>query len=390
MCAASKVKCSKKRPICSRCNRLHYPCFYSPTRRNGRPNPTGRNSSQRTPRPTAVASNQHRVNIQSNQNSGPDSNASPDGEQNSQMYDSGGETANALPGSEYGFDSDTILEPQIGFPWTDHSIFSLSHHTREKYLMRDVGVFDFEDRDNRATSSQAGGSCRQSTSSDDTSTLSPNTSAHGSGDSITTDRMSDVLAFAQVSPSNPSEHDCAMVAIHILQDLNVRITQRLSSATSIARSESSTLGSLIKTTSTILVCSCSQKTDVGLLVAAVCATILDIYEALLRDFTMSNTPRASTDDPTYVTISSNNDMVRDAGPMVSRAYHLQDGPSEEETIMLILGRLSNLANLVTQLCKRYSQDAEEASAEFLTALAGSLKTRLMSMIDEATDWLIHV
>ena len=33
MCSASKVKCDKQKPICSRCERLGYPCFFSPARR---------------------------------------------------------------------------------------------------------------------------------------------------------------------------------------------------------------------------------------------------------------------------------------------------------------------------------------------------------------------
>ncbi|CAF9919988.1 MAG: hypothetical protein HETSPECPRED_004133 [Heterodermia speciosa] len=33
MCSASKIKCDKQKPICGRCERLDYPCFFSPARR---------------------------------------------------------------------------------------------------------------------------------------------------------------------------------------------------------------------------------------------------------------------------------------------------------------------------------------------------------------------
>ncbi|KAL8795404.1 MAG: hypothetical protein Q9195_002145 [Heterodermia aff. obscurata] len=33
MCSASKIKCDKQKPICGRCERLDYPCFFSPAKR---------------------------------------------------------------------------------------------------------------------------------------------------------------------------------------------------------------------------------------------------------------------------------------------------------------------------------------------------------------------
>ncbi|KAL2195742.1 hypothetical protein P885DRAFT_79178 [Corynascus similis CBS 632.67] len=45
MCSASKVRCDRQKPICGRCEKLAYPCFYSPARRVGRPQ--GRSTQQR-------------------------------------------------------------------------------------------------------------------------------------------------------------------------------------------------------------------------------------------------------------------------------------------------------------------------------------------------------
>lgn len=45
--SASKVKCDKQRPVCSHCNRLGYPSFYSLARRKGRPHPHRNQGTQR-------------------------------------------------------------------------------------------------------------------------------------------------------------------------------------------------------------------------------------------------------------------------------------------------------------------------------------------------------
>lgn len=37
-CSSSKVRCTKEKPCCMRCDKLGYDCFYSPARRVGRPN----------------------------------------------------------------------------------------------------------------------------------------------------------------------------------------------------------------------------------------------------------------------------------------------------------------------------------------------------------------
>ncbi|KAE8370570.1 hypothetical protein BDV27DRAFT_167478 [Aspergillus caelatus] len=46
VCSASKLRCDKQKPTCSRCANLNRPCTYSPARRGGRPHRVRRKSSQ--------------------------------------------------------------------------------------------------------------------------------------------------------------------------------------------------------------------------------------------------------------------------------------------------------------------------------------------------------
>ncbi|KAK5061593.1 hypothetical protein LTR84_008137 [Exophiala bonariae] len=45
-CAASKIRCDKQKPLCGRCERLGYPCFYSPARRTGYARSRGVNQNE--------------------------------------------------------------------------------------------------------------------------------------------------------------------------------------------------------------------------------------------------------------------------------------------------------------------------------------------------------
>ncbi|KAB5566221.1 hypothetical protein GE09DRAFT_730862 [Coniochaeta sp. 2T2.1] len=52
-CSASKVRCTKEKPTCTRCTKLEHDCYYSPARRIGRPNRTF--SSDRDSTPSSIA-----------------------------------------------------------------------------------------------------------------------------------------------------------------------------------------------------------------------------------------------------------------------------------------------------------------------------------------------
>ena len=45
-CSASKIRCTKEKPSCARCEKMGYTCFYSPARRVGRPHRSKDSSSR--------------------------------------------------------------------------------------------------------------------------------------------------------------------------------------------------------------------------------------------------------------------------------------------------------------------------------------------------------
>jgi hypothetical protein len=153
-----------------------------------------------------------------------------------------------------------------------------------------------------------------------------------------------------ISP-NACDEDCAMLAMNTLQDLNMTSLKRVASGTSASEMETETIdapmrtvSTAIKCISTILVCPCSQKTDVGLLAAAVCTAILDTYGSIFRNCTPREGAR-------------------------------------------VLEELPKVASLVMQFNKRCCQDVKGYSGNLLPALGASLKARLQSMTNEAIDCL---
>ena len=391
MCSASKVRCNKEKPICSRCNQLGYPCFYSPARRMGRPHPPRNTSSRSKPR-AAVESPEGQPTIRPwDESVEPESNASFDDTQMYLEHDIREETISKLQRSEndfndavLGFRGSTISQSgQTKGPQIDHYIFEESSRGRRKGHDEDTAIFHIDDRDNRASSIEVDELYCHAILSDDTAMLLPNTSNYSSCTSSTFDQLSEILACGEGSASDASEYDCATVAMSMLQHLNMMSTERLSSATSIGEIKAPTLDALIHTVSmaikrvsTILVCPCSQKPDVGLLAAAVCTAILDTYGNVFHNSSRSKTHCSF--------------VSRDANRMETCTKSLKDGPDKKVTIMRVLIELPKVANLVMQFAKRYTPDAEECSADFLPVLAASLKSRLKSMTHEATNWLAQV
>ncbi len=407
-CSASKLRCGSEKPTCSRCSMSNSPCSYSPTRRVAKSDPArGNRPSRKKPRPARSPLKQQHVKRPGSQNSGLESNALPDEGQSSQQPDPREKTIKPSQGPEYGFESDIVLNScgsvmsqnwQMGFPQTAHSISPESYHARPIHHVGEdtVDVFTFNDREDGANSLELNGSYRQPKSSNDSRTLHPNISNRRSSSSIRNDHISEVLAFAQGSASNPSEHDCAMLALDMLQDLNTKTMWPPTSAYPAGESEKVTIESLLNTTSiamkrvsTILVCPCSQKIDVGLLAATICAKVLDIYEMLLRDSTTLDTPYSYPHTHSYATMPSTSNMIMDVDPTEDLTHFLPDGPSDEAT-MRILERLPKMANLVTQFSTRYGQDDPEPSLGLLSSVAGSLRSRLEHVTDEATNWLANV
>ena len=347
MCSASKVRCSKDKPICSRCNELGYPCFYSPARRMGRPHPPRSASAQ--PKPGAAMSLIRPRDESVARESFTEALAR---EQGTHAVLDFRAAASSEPG-------------QTDCPQTDPYMPKDPPYQIRADHVEDTALFNFNEQVNRANLIEVDRLYCHTLPSDDASMMLPNLSAHSSSTSSTIDQA---LAYGV---GLASESDCATIAMNMLQHLSI------TSATFVSEIEGPHLDALISTVSmavkrisTILVCPCSQKTDVGLLAAAVCAAILDTYGIVFRNSARSRSHLSS--------------VTRDADRMEICTESIHDGPNEKATIMRLLPKV---ASVVMQFTKRYSQDTEEFSADFLPVLAASLKSRLKSMTNEATDWL---
>lgn len=194
-----------------------------------------------------------------------------------------------------------------------------------------------------------------------------------------------------------SAFDCFTVAINLLQDLNKTRSTNVSSPGPFGASQPpatldasvSSASSAIKRVSAILICPCSRKTDVGLLAAAVCAALLDTYESILRDHTG---PRAAASSPTSGHSrglkGTPRNQMREAQGMGVRGR--ADEMSTDANIMRMLEELPKVANLIMQFTKRYCEEAEKCSRDFLQVLAASKMARVRAMIDEVSNWVAQV
>jgi hypothetical protein len=386
-CSASKIRCTKEKPICNRCGKLGYPCFYSPARRIGRPHPSRKALPQfKSGAAAEPLSSKHRPMNRARRDESieRESNGSFTETRISLEHDTREIPINELQGSESDFDNHDIildfhgpatpLNGQMDCPQID--LYILNKESPGTICQNDVeerAKFNFDDLVFRANSIEGNGFCYQAISSDATSSSRvPSISSDSSSTSSTTNhspRMANrylpgVPACGEGSASNDSEYDCATVAMNILQHLNSMTSmRRLSGATDPVDEIDAlitTVSMAIKRVSTILVCPCSQKTDGGLLAAAVCGTILEIYGLIFHNPTIE----------------------------VCAETH-QHGPN---TKIRVLAELPKVANLVMQFTTRYSssQGVEEYSADVLPELAASLKYRLKYMTNEATNWLAQV
>ena len=352
MCSTSKVRCDKMKPACGRCERLGYPCSYSPARRM-----------------------QKRRCIQCTQSSGNLTEAEAE-----EQLPVAAPTATAATDGSVATDS---------YPSGDGAEFSF----RRAF---NGGNFPQHQTTHPYTSNPS--------SANKTNIHNSSSSSCCSTGSSTTEAMLPGLEYSKPTHSNS---DCVTVATNILEHLNT--THGVAASfPSEPKTPPSTLetsiGSpslAIKRISTILICPCSKNLDVGLLAAAVCAALLDTYEIILhKNSARPNTAATAAAAPgrsSYSTSDMNDNRpgpkrgvtkpVRKAGKMESVD---SGGRDEKATIMQIRDELPMVANLVAQFTRRYSQDAEMCSRDLLQGLALSITGRLSAMIDEVTNWMAQI
>ena len=348
MCSSSKVKCDKKRPICSRCTRLDYPCFYSPARRI-RKHPLDDHS------PTPSAGQQQ----QQQQILGPPS---------TNVIGDESLSTSSSASDDFAFGRDNNVPHSLSV----HSIFTPAFATPDTIFpsLTTTNKEITSTKRRRSTPKPSSPECQQSPISSD------------------------------------PKVDCATTAMDLLQNLDRTSLKSLSTSTSSNAVATASLEAVIKEasaaigrTSIILVCPCSRKPDIRLLAAGVCSALLDVYQTFLSANAAENISDhrpASARNGQRSTASRFSERTLD-GAIIDSSHRGASTPQyggmqAKAPIMRILGELARIADLVTLFRNRYSkedkEDEESSSRDLLKALLASMTSRLKIMIDDFTHLLV--
>ncbi|KAI4212410.1 MAG: hypothetical protein LQ351_004842 [Letrouitia transgressa] len=333
MCSASKVKCDKKKPICSRCQRLGYPCFYSPARRLRK--------RRCTPSVSLCEEESHDTNVVHEERIAAESNASED-----------------TPNAGARIESLAANPFQAG---TLPSTFPMALPFENSY--------DTE------------------SNSPETLPITPSSLKCLGGSPMTNHRL-----------------DCAVIAMNALQNLYTTNTEDFSPVTSLNGFNVEALDAAIDKASistnyitTILVCPCSKRSDIGFLVAAVCSSLLDIYGSILHQSIRSTSDATPTLDSgeNYSSGTKTPPWAKDSGvaedteTINRRIESPLYRPRGKIPTTRILGELLKVADLVTQLRDMCNHISEHSSRDLLRVLVASIASTLKLMINKSTNWLVE-
>ncbi|KAJ6092649.1 hypothetical protein N7486_007938 [Penicillium sp. IBT 16267x] len=162
------------------------------------------------------------------------------------------------------------------------------------------------------------------------------------------------------------DQDCTLIIMELFSELEIPASQlRYSSSmdSSLLHTTTQILTAVLHRLSSILICPCSEKGEMAMLISAVCMTIIDIHSMII-----AKSPET---------------------------------PGSEAMAMLVLGELSKVATLVLQFTERYNGElydgdpsGEPALAgndiplDFLPAVGDLMRQRLQQITDNATYWLV--
>ncbi|KAL8751993.1 MAG: hypothetical protein Q9199_006052 [Rusavskia elegans] len=378
-CSASKVKCEKQWPKCSRCDNLGYPCFYSPAMRKGRPHPTINGNGQK--RTTAEAGKPAK---QQKLTSDPHPTVSQQRSQNDGERDNTTKGRGALAVQQH-------HDQQSSMPYYPHNMSATQ--TQPNSSLSRIETLS------------------PSTDTSSLDALSPFTKA--SSVSSTTDHDDDNNDAwpTRSSLSRPTMNnncsDCASIAMQSLQDTTSASPPLLDpNSTHTLTNQFLTASTSIKHLSAILICPCSRNPDIGLLNAALCATILDSYCAILR-CAVDSVPQTNTEITRMMTgsngIVSPPSIHPGSTPLgtAPQPYSHQGLRQQQQAVIQrVLEELPKAANVVMQFSRRYSStgeasdgsgiDGKEDVAGLLPALAMEQRVRLKDIVNKATGLMARV
>jgi hypothetical protein len=217
----------------------------------------------------------------------------------------------------------------------------------------------------------------------------PQNSSQGSGSSTVATQTVEIHSGDQTPVPNSSEPDCVIGTIEILRRLQASKEPAIKTLNSESKEELldrvQTAAWAIHRLSTVLVCPCSRKTYVGILVATVCMVIMDVFDSLFHrlhdrstgDYTMIQAKSIETGYSLDLNVDHNECIIRECAPLIDIESDVGD---THMSSMQILEELSKLADVVMHFALKYKGDAQPAGR--LSALADTLKLRLRSITDE--------
>ena len=345
MCSASKVRCTREKPVCDRCAKLGYPCFYSPARRVGRPHR----------RRATLSSSQPIISTQS-------------------------ESYSSVPHDRMIRSQADCFQSRAALPHDFNVSGSAHNHKSSSTPNMQVG-------------SVPTGSCDYLNFSGINSGLN---SASSTNEPQNTSPISESrvrsISNATAGAPNGCESDCAGIAMGLQQQLEAAYeTPALLSMREGGQMEEKgtdaameTAGSALRQLSTMLIYPCSERLEVGLLVAAACNSILDVYNVIIRS---SAAQPLSLSDMSVLTMTMVDDAL-DCNTMTlpeSSSGPLCFDDFEEDILLVrVMGQLAKMARVIIQFTKRYKARCSDNadSSDLLYAVATYLKRRLQTIKDE--------
>ena len=317
-CSVFKLRCDKQKPTCSRCANLNRPCTYSPARRAGRPHAVRRESVQSQYQKRSKAQSRSRSDSLSQCFGALDSADSPD------------------PPS---LNESAVIDP-IGIPRRADSIISFDN------------------------------SCF------------PNTRTPGLHvNNQSTDIPSSTCGFlnTRLDP-DATNTDCTKVALSIVEQLET--SKRWGGTASRYGAGGLTATDACQRLLTILVCPCSEQTEVALLVASACISLMDVVRG-------SVDASSSQRSPSHTLVShgsSEQDVLLWSQPQSSARSSSSEGQSQ-------VGDLFKIAKVILEFTDRYCQNTKggprrEHTSWVIAPVAALLRCRLQSVTQGATRSLV--
>ncbi|CAD6503071.1 BgTH12-02741 [Blumeria graminis f. sp. triticale] len=362
MCSASKVRCNKQKPVCDRCERLGCSCFYSPARRVGRPYPR-RSTTSLQP---SVQSSRHDWECLKNT-------TSLTLEQELSNYPES--TVNKSNAPTAAFESKDDING-ISYHGASENSRRVSAICTESLLGEYAGL----DPPDFAATLNSSSPCTQDFSHSVHSKLSPPSFQHQTSPDLFLDKIlqSDICS---------SSLDCASVAMQTLiqLDLNEKAQISMNLACSFESwdldATTKTVMKALRKVTTILICPCSDTSEVGLLVASVCLAVLDVLSILINKLAICRSQNFLT---SLGLVPTEHSQGR-AEPHID--YSESETINKWFAVRKFLAELPRVSKVMLHFANRYSASSGDfCVSEVLPALAIHVRDRVHAIACSVSDW----